>query len=173
MSWDVNQAVAHLQNHKKTLPPHKPFQCAKYTREAIEAGGVTVPRPTKIRPEVGAPAAADYGLGLLAVGFVECRTVGPYQKGDIVIFQPVHGHPAGHIAMYDGARWISDYPQSSIFAARAYEKEPKYRVYRHRSLISTCLHTDVVAPPDATATPRFIPCVGFYPACQIAASKVR
>ena len=62
------------------------------------------------------------------------RTVAPGekpQKGDVVVFQAIKGHRHGHVAMFDGKQWISDFKQDSIYAATDYQKvDAPYVIYR-------------------------------------------
>jgi hypothetical protein len=121
MSWDVNRAVAQL---KKQAHAKSQGRCAQYTRQAIEAGGVTLARRG---------SAKDYGLSLVAVGFrVAVLPPGAYMKGDVSIIAGFEGHPHGHMAMFDGEKWISDFVQRSLYPGGAYRKhQPAYRFYRH------------------------------------------
>ena len=53
------------------------------------------------------------------------------QKGDVVVFQAIEGHKDGHVAMFDGRKWISDNKQDSIYAASIYEdNRVPYVIYR-------------------------------------------
>jgi hypothetical protein len=122
MSWDVQKAVAHLQKHAKLKSLGR---CAQYTREAIEAGGITLARHE---------SAKDYGLSLLAAGFSEFHPdlVGAPEKGDVAIIQGFKGHPHGHMAMYDGTHWISDFVQRTVYPGESYRKaRPCYKIYRY------------------------------------------
>ena len=123
MSWDVDKAVAHLQQfaHQKSTG-----RCAQYTREAIEAGGVVLARHG---------SAKDYGPSLIAVGFTEWpgTMIGNYVKGDIGIIHPIPGHPHGHMAMYDGKKWISDFIQwKGLYPGKSYRAhKPSFNIYRY------------------------------------------
>lgn len=121
MAWDVAAAVEHLNENAQ---PKSLGRCGQYTREAIEAGGVTLTRRA---------SAKDYGSSLLAVGF-EALSMTParHQPGDVVIVQPVPGHPHGHMAMYNGKAWVSDFVQRDIYPGQAYRKhKASFTVYRH------------------------------------------
>jgi hypothetical protein len=87
-------------------------RCAEYVRVAIEAGGVTLVRHT---------SAKDYGDSLLGVGFSTVSD-GLSKAGDVAIIQPIAGHPHGHMAMFDGRIWVSDFKQY-----RGYYPGPGYR----------------------------------------------
>lgn len=49
-----------------------------------------------------------------------------------MIIQPIPGHPHGHMAMYDGAYWISDFVQYyGFYPGNAYRTaKPPYQIYR-------------------------------------------
>src|SRR5688572_5900426 len=121
MGWDVEKAVRHLQANAESGSLGK---CARYTREAIEAGGGTLTRHI---------SAKNYGSSLTAVGFV-ALTFTPkdgYAKGDVAVIQGFDGHPHGHMQMYDGTRWISDFKQRDFWPGGSYRrKKPAYVVYR-------------------------------------------
>jgi hypothetical protein len=122
MPWDVDAAVEYLQTNAE---PHSTGRCARYTREAIEAGGLTLHRHAD---------AKDYGDSLERAGFVgyEPAEIDGYRKGDVVVFDAFPGHPHGHMEMYDGRRWISDFEQRDIYPGPAYRAaRPSYTVYRY------------------------------------------
>ena len=122
--WDLDAAIAHLQNaaHRGSIR-----RCGEYVHKAIDAGGIRL--NTSYNPH--GDSASGYGPILRHAGF---RTVAPGekpQKGDVVVFQPVDGHPDGHVAMFDGKQWISDFKQDSIYAATDYQKvDAPYVIYR-------------------------------------------
>lgn len=97
MPWDVNRAIQYLRTNVK---PISQGLCATYTRQAIEAGGI---RLLHIRH------ARDYGSSLAKSGFREFSSAGPFQAGDVAVIQPIIGHPDGHMCMFDGNIWISDF----------------------------------------------------------------
>ncbi len=135
MAWDVDKAVKHLQDN--AAPPYGVGKCATYVRQAIEAGGLTVSR-------TGSGSAKDYGPRLVQAGFVVQPGTGtPYVKGDVALIDgfsknPAKGiandYPHGHLAMYDGSQWISDFKQTgtSPYPGSNYVKAaPKIVIYRH------------------------------------------
>jgi RHS repeat-associated protein len=86
-------------------------ECAKYVRIALEAGGIN----TAGRPNY----AGNYGPFLLSVGFSPVSLNGYVpQQGDLAVFS-IPGqiadkkHP-GHIAGYDGSKWVSDFFQQRM-----------------------------------------------------------
>ena len=119
--YNVDDATKYLREHAYEKSQSK---CAKAVRLALEAGGLD----TSGRPA----AAADYNDGFLqSLGFIE---VSPEnytpQAGDIVVHERQDGHPYGHIAMYDGTEWISDFVQIDMFGGSAYRNNPDYSLWR-------------------------------------------
>lgn len=53
------------------------------------------------------------------------------EKGDIVVFNRTPNHFWGHIAMYDGKQWVSDFKQKSMFV---YKYNKGYSIFRIKSL---------------------------------------
>ncbi len=121
MAWDVNKAVEHLQKNAGAKSQGK---CAAFVRQAIEAGGATFQRTTY---------AKDFGPSLLQAGFRQISETGyKAQKGDVIVIQPYTGSTAGHVEMFDGAIWISDFKQSDEWAGPSYRKQkPARAIYRH------------------------------------------
>lgn len=122
--WDLDAAIARLQN---AALEHSKSRCGEFVHKAIDAGGITL--NTSYNPN--GDSASGYGPILRHAGF---RTVAPSeepQKGDVVVFQATEGHKHGHVAMFDGKRWISDHRQDSIYAASIYqENRVPYVIYR-------------------------------------------
>jgi peptidoglycan hydrolase-like protein with peptidoglycan-binding domain len=118
--WNKAAAVAYLNRNAE---PHSLGRCARYVREAVEAGGVTL-----IRHE----SAKNYGSSLVAVGFVAVNT-STYELGDVAIIQPIPGHPHGHATMYNGDIWISDFRQNNgLYPGKTYRSlRPSFAIYRH------------------------------------------
>ncbi len=114
-------AAAYAKSH--ALPGYTK-SCAVYVRTALAAGGYTSFNSSH-------PASAyEYGPYLTNQGFSPVSNSGyAAQSGDVVVFQPISGHPDGHIAIYDGSNWVSDTVQSSIYANSAYQSG-SYTVYR-------------------------------------------
>lgn len=118
--YDVKAATDYLRAHAHSTSQG---QCARAVREALEAGGLC----TDGRPG----SAKDYDSFLPSLGFYE---VDPNnyipQAGDIVVHEAKEGHEHGHIAMYDGSDWISDFIQRDMFGGSAYRNDPDYSIWR-------------------------------------------
>ena len=135
--WNIDKAVAHLDKsaHKDLHGTDKSVgRCAEYVRKAIEAGGVHL-----IRHQ----SAKDYGSSLEKVGMKPLPGTphNSFLAGDVAVIQPIAGHPHGHMAMFNGKIWISDFRQwHGFYPGPSYRKlKPPYKIYRI-SLI-------VAAPP--------------------------
>ena len=135
MSWDVEKAIEHLQ--ASAGPPYGSGKCATFVREAIEAGGLTIVR-------TGSGSAKDYGPRLTQAGFIAQAGDGfPYKKGDVALIDGFSSDPAkgipkdaphGHLAMYDGTQWISDFKQVGVkpYPGSSYVKAaPTIVIYRY------------------------------------------
>jgi hypothetical protein len=124
MPFDIDRAVNYARQH--VHPPFGEGKCAKYTRRAIREGGI----------DIGITMSAkNYGFNLESGGFVRVHSLP--RKGDVVVMQPwpeatgnsVHGH----MAIYDGLKWISDFVQQDIFPNQTYRQhKPPYQIYRYQ-----------------------------------------
>jgi len=80
--------------------------CARYVREALNQAGITFAHPGS--------ACEYYSLNTLRnIGFTEIARPASFQKGDIIVFECNAAHKDGHIEIFDGSRWYSDYAQNS------------------------------------------------------------
>lgn len=107
MNWDPNAAAGFLKDPINGWAGQKPnHQCAKAVRQAINAGHIATPN--------NPVSAADYKLYLPRLGFVPV-SLGTYapQVGDVAVFPAIPGTKLihGHIEMYNGEGWQSDYVQ--------------------------------------------------------------
>jgi RHS repeat-associated protein len=106
----------HINNHAfanymdANALSHADGHCARYCRKGMEAGGLN----TNGRPN----DAKNYGPFLLKHGYhivTITNYFGNQQVGDIAVFQQAPGHSeSGHIEMWDGHRWISDFKQRNF-----------------------------------------------------------
>ncbi|QDQ29321.1 CHAP domain-containing protein [Chitinimonas arctica] len=118
---DIDKAVK-LLNARAHPSSHK--RCAHYIGRALEAGGAIIAKPRY---------AKDYGPALLSIGFRAVPKTGYLpQKGDVIVLDPPQGKIAGHIQMFNGDIWVSDFNQhAEIYPGGAYRREQvDYRIYR-------------------------------------------
>lgn len=96
--------------------------CAKYVRKGIIAGGI---------PLYQGGDAWSYKYLLPILGFKEIEDVNDKKVGDIVVFQPIGKRYFGHIAMWNGKQWVSDFKQRSIIVHSDYRKDGcEYSIFR-------------------------------------------
>ncbi|MBK4728102.1 MULTISPECIES: hypothetical protein [Erwiniaceae] len=120
MTWNTERAIQHLRIRANSASQNR---CAEFTREAIEAGGIILARTRN---------AKDYGTSLSDAGFRELPPGSRVNAGDIVIIQSYRGgNPAGHMAMFDGSIWISDFRQRTMYPGPGYRHaQPSFKIYR-------------------------------------------
>jgi hypothetical protein len=96
--------------------------CARYVADAIQACGINVARM---------PTAVQYGQNLINVGFRQVAG-SPWVKGDVRVINAYRGgNPAGHIEIWTGSIWVSDFRQTDEWAGPGYRAaKPAYRQYR-------------------------------------------
>lgn len=87
-------------------------KCATSVRENLERAGYRLPTG---KNRTSAYMYADNGL-LEDMGFQRIDNAYSQNplKGDIVVFGKTDKHPDGHVAMFDGNNWVSDFRQRSI-----------------------------------------------------------
>jgi type VI secretion system secreted protein VgrG len=121
-NFNIKDAIAVLNRRALHTSAHA---CAKYVRIALEGGGID----TKIHPGV----ANLYGPYLIRWGFKAVSDVSYVPiAGDIRVFQPyVGGNPAGHIDMYNGTQWVSDFKEKNFWPGRGYQdNKASFKIFR-------------------------------------------
>jgi len=114
VSWMDAHALAYSSHH-----------CALFCRLGMEAAGMN----TADRPRSG--NAGDYGPFLLRHGahVVPLNLYTP-QVGDTVIFDKTAQHPNGHMEIFDGHHWVSDFTQRRFSPYRDAASTPSFTIYR-------------------------------------------
>ena len=98
--------------------------CALYVRRAMIAGGI---------PLYQGGNAWSYKYLLPVIGFENVNENEDLMVGDIVVFQPIGGRKFGHIAIWNGKQWVSDFKQRSIIVHSDYRSQDcEYAVFRMR-----------------------------------------
>lgn len=121
--YNISDAVDYLVSHAYPSYNDNCGHCARAVRRALEAGGLST---------TGHPVSAcDYDTFLPKIGFhsVDKNGYSP-EKGDIIVLEAVEGHPNGHIAMYSGNYWISDFVQSDMWGGSAFRNNAEYTLFR-------------------------------------------
>ena len=81
--------------------------CARYVRKALQTAGY------EFTPNPSAYQYASRGT-LANAGFTKISNNTQHQVGDVVVYNRSSKHPHGHIQIFDGANWVSDFRQNSI-----------------------------------------------------------
>ena len=98
-------------------------RCANSCRRGLESGGLD---------SDGHPVSAgDYGPFLLdkGAGVVPSANY-TAEVGDIAVFGKTDKHPNGHLQIYDGKNWISDFKQNGFNPYRDKKSAGASTVYR-------------------------------------------
>ena len=117
---DINKAVEYLMVHARSIIVRPSSKCIA---DALQAGGFKFTRQ---------PSAYMYRTkGVLAkIGFKEISKPSSFKKGDITVTDRNSFHPHGHIAMFSGSKWISDFVQKSEFVFAS--NQPPVHYYRYQ-----------------------------------------
>ena len=112
-------------------------KCARYVKKALIAGGASAKNS-------GIESAKNYGPWLLENNFkvvggatTVCTggvcTISGQQVGDVVVIQAAPHHVHGHMAMFNGTHWVSDFVQErGFYPAQIYrDQNIPYTLYRY------------------------------------------
>jgi len=123
-TWRLEDSLKKLNQANEGYDENKNGYCARGVREALEAGG--------LYPAHG--NAWTYNNGKLEkLGFTcyDRESAKPYQKGDILVTSANEWHPNGHIAMWNGEQWVSDFKQHNKDGNIYKEHQPHSYLYRY------------------------------------------
>lgn len=102
---------------------HSVGKCAGYVRKALDAGGY------KPQPQPSAYMYASKNI-LAKVGFSKIDKKSPPQKGDIVVWSNVPEHKHGHIQVFNGKQWVSDFKQKNFSPYRKQTPSQTWTLWR-------------------------------------------
>ena len=113
-----DKAVDYISRHAGTKSK---CSCAGYVMRGMWRGGCPI----------GLLPAYAYSKTLPQMGFQEISTK-DYRprKGDISVIPQNDKHVFGHIAIYNGKHWVSDFTQNNLLPSKAYRKNGQYQVFR-------------------------------------------
>lgn len=121
-NWNPDNAAKYATEHAEK---RSVGMCALYVRKAIIAGGIPL--------YVGGDAWS-YKHILPILNFHQVGKKSKQEVGDIVVFQPIGGRKYGHIAIWNGKQWISDFKQRNLIVHSGYTKEgAEYTIYRREN----------------------------------------
>lgn len=121
--WDIKKACQFINDNAKMSSTH---YCAKAVRQAIEAGGIN----TAKRPNI----AWKYIYYLPTIGFKHIKTVKKNdpsyvpEPGDIAVYMKNNNPDVpGHICMWTGKSWCSDFKQRNMIVYRGTNEAEIFR----------------------------------------------
>lgn len=117
--YSNDRTVEYITSHAESKSH---CMCAGYVIRAMWHGGCPI----------GLIPAYAYSKTLPQMGFEEIPVKGyKPQKGDISVVPSNNQHPFGHIAVYNGRQWVSDFEQGSvILPSKAYRANGKFQIFR-------------------------------------------
>jgi len=116
--WNVEKAVKHLNSHAHGKSTGN---CATYTKNAMAAGGIPY-----FKCDAYACAALMESKGFKVIS--DNKQLSSYLPGDIAIFDNNSAHAFGHMQMYNGKQWVSDFRQKLFSPYNS--STPDYKIYR-------------------------------------------
>ena len=116
--YNNDKVVEYVTSHAE-VKSH--CSCAGYVMRSMWHGGC----PVGLFPAYG------YQKILPQMGFEEVSMNGyAPQKGDISVLPQNSKHVFGHIAIYNGTQWVSDFKQKNLYPSAAYKANGKAQIYR-------------------------------------------
>ena len=134
---NITYAVIILSNNASN---HSLNYCARYVASALQLGGFVFEK------QKSAYLYRTNGI-LEKMGFIEIKKPSSFNKGDISLTMNNADHPHGHIAMWNGSNWVSDFVQKSEYVYKV--NQPRIYYYRYANIITnmnsvkTCEKEDI------------------------------
>ncbi len=118
--YNNEKTVDYITNHAGTKSK---CCCAGYVMRGLWHGGCPV--SLAVLPAYG------YAKTLPQMGFEEIPKEGYIpRKGDISVLPKNSNHVFGHIAVYNGTQWVSDFKQNSMLCSKTYRAIGEYQIFR-------------------------------------------
>lgn len=122
---NIDAAVNYLKTHAHQSSRN---QCGLYVHRALEAAG--------FHPYLPMSAYQYWSDGLLKkIGYKEISRPKSFQKGDITVTENNYAHPQGHMAMWIGNQWVSDFFQNSEYVYSS--NQPPVHYFRYPKTVPT------------------------------------
>ena len=149
----VAAAASYARQHARSGSIKK---CARFVANALRAKGINVPVQDAYHYHSD-NILSKHGFGIVHRGLDKYDA----KVGDICVVNRFPGHQWGHIAIYDGENWISDFVQQNSLAWNIYKGvRPNNGVFYYRYGASdtpaptVATNTDVAETFDTTKTPE-------------------
>lgn len=109
-------------------------KCGAHVSETLRSMGLNFYSPEVLHNGKYVHYAEDFGPALIKVGFMEIDKRYDREIGDIRVFPHTSAaHPAGHVDMWNGKHWVSDFIEINEYPGKMYLDEynsGNYKVYR-------------------------------------------
>ena len=106
---DIEKAIQYLEEH---LQPEATEECGTYVGNALNAAGFNI-RTTNRYAYLFYYDDLLINAGFSIIGNLSDIPV--FERGDIMVNLNTTLHKDGHICMYNGSKWLSDFAQKSIY----------------------------------------------------------
>lgn len=122
---DIKGAADFARNHA----PGTKGACARYVANAFESIGLNFQRQSSAYMYHTNGVLKDMGFGVVSQG----QSGYTAQKGDVCVINKFGSHKHGHICIFDGQNWVSDFVQKNASPYREYPGENNIFFYRYGS----------------------------------------
>jgi hypothetical protein len=122
---DLKSAADFARNHA----PGTKGACARYVANAFESIGLNFQRQSSAYMYHSNGVLKDMGFGVVSQG----QSGYTAQKGDICVINKFGSHKHGHICIFDGQNWVSDFVQKNASPYKDYPGENNIFFYRYGS----------------------------------------
>lgn len=122
---DIKGAADFARNHA----PGTKGACARYVANAFESIGLNFQRQSSAYMYHTNGVLKDMGFGVVSQG----QSGYSAQKGDVCVINKFGSHKHGHICIFDGQNWVSDFVQNNASPYRDNPGENNIFFYRYGS----------------------------------------
>lgn len=122
---DIKGAADFARNHA----PGTKGACARYVANAFESIGLNFQRQSSAYMYHTNGVLKDMGFGVVSRG----QSGYSAQKGDVCVINKFGSHKHGHICIFDGQNWVSDFVQNNASPYRDNPGENNIFFYRYGS----------------------------------------
>jgi hypothetical protein len=122
---DLKSAADFARNHA----PGSKGRCARFVANALESIGLNFQRQSSAYMYHTNGVLKDMGFGVVSQG----QSGYTAQKGDVCVINKFGSHKHGHICIFDGQNWVSDFVQKNASPYKDYPGENNIFFYRYGS----------------------------------------
>lgn len=125
---EASQPVIAARHARKHARGESIGLCATYVRKALQVAGY------KFTPQASAYMYVSNGQ-MVNMGFTQINGGSQWQVGDVIVMDKLlPKRPHGHIAIWDGRNWVSDFVQQSFTPYSTHR--PPYQLFRDSNYLN-------------------------------------